>query len=444
MGVYPQQRSAGGTMPRDALVRSAVLGLRLTCSDCRQAFAELADFLRRRVGRDKAWTPRTWEAARLGLVDARQVLRSAYVTAAREMRQLRSLDPAHRLRKLRLTRSRFRTPAHVESFLEESRSLLRTDPSAALAWLDLAEFLVFWLPARGYSGGVVASLALRTDALRANALRVAGDLRAADAVFRRLRLDPRRALIAEVEVHAELASLEASLRQDQRRFDEADCLLDRAVGLYRTAGDHDGLAKALIKKAIVFRLRGQPAAALPFIRQAAAVFGPETASRRGLEVQHNLALCLCQLGEHDEAAAVVSASRSLYARFADPSTQILLAWLEGRIARGRGDVEAAEHHLLDARNRYLMKGLGLAAALVTLDLAEVYVAEGRTTEVQRLAEATVGVFAEQEVYAEVVRALALLQKAAAAERVSLALIARLRAYLERAPTAGRAPGRLPP
>ena len=129
------------------------------------------------------------------------------------MRQLRQLDPAVRGEWVRLTRTRFRTPAQVEAFLEESRALLRTDPRAALAWLDLAQDVVFWLPARGYSQGVVAALALRTAALRANALRVAGDLRAADAIFRRLHVDPRRALVAEVEVHAELASLEASLRQ---------------------------------------------------------------------------------------------------------------------------------------------------------------------------------------------------------------------------------------
>ena len=191
--VYPHPRAgrtAGGAIPRDALLRSAVLGLRRACSGCLHVFAELEDFLRRRLARDGAWAARAWEAARLGLVDPRRVLARAYTVAAREMRHLRPLDPAGRQRQLRLTRTRFRTPAQVEAFLEESRSLLRSDPREALEWLDLAEYLVFWLSAHGYSQGVVAALALRIEALQANALRVAGDLWAADAIFCYFRLDP--------------------------------------------------------------------------------------------------------------------------------------------------------------------------------------------------------------------------------------------------------------
>ena len=141
---------------------------------------------------------------------------------------------------------------------------------------------------------------------------------------------------------------------------------------------------------------------------------------------------------------MVAASRDLYARFPDPWTQTLLAWLEGRIAVARGDAEAAERHLLDARDRYLAQGLGYDAALVTLDLAEVYVEEGRTAEVKRLAQATVEVFARQEVHVEAARAVALFEKAAAAERLSVALINRLRAYLEQARDRPRAARPLPP
>ena len=88
--------------------------------------------------------------------------------------------------------------------------------------------------------------------------------------------------------------------------------------------------------------------------------------------------------------------------------------------------------------------LGYDASLVTLDLTEVYVGQGRTAEVKRLAQATVGVFAGQAVHAEAARALAIFQKAAAAERVTLDLIARLHAYFERAQARRGAAERLPP
>jgi hypothetical protein len=50
-------------------------------------------------------------------------------------------------------------------------------------------------------------------------------------------------------VEAELASLEASLRRDQRRYEEAAVLLDRAALLYEEEGEAEGLARVLIKRA---------------------------------------------------------------------------------------------------------------------------------------------------------------------------------------------------
>ena len=359
------------------------------------------------------------------------------------MKRLRPLTPTARGKKVKLARSGFRTPAQVEAFFAEAATLLRSDPRQAIDWLDLAEEVVFWLPGRRYSPGVVAALGLRAAALRANALRVAGDLRAADELFRRLRFDRRRAVVAEVEVRAELASLEASLRQTQRRFDEAEWLLAWAVSLYRAAGDGEGTAKTLIQQGVGRFHRGEPAAALPFLREAGGLVDAEQAPRRYLEVQHNLAICLCQLGEHQEAAAIVDANRPRYARFPDSWTQLLLRWLEARLARAGGGSDAAERDFLEVRNGYLAQRLPYDVALVTLDLAELYVEEGRTAEVKQLTEKSISVFADQEVDAKVEHALRLFHKAVVAERVSLVLLARLRGYLEGAHRGGRPCGRLP-
>ena len=432
-----------GDVGIDGLLRRSLLGLRRACPGCAAAFGELEEILRRRLARDPEYAPEVWEAVRLGLVDPRRVLAGASTVAARAMRHLRPLAPEARRKRIVRNPRTFRTPAQVEALFAEAAALQRHDPRAAVDWLDLAAEVIFWLPGRGYSDGAVAALGLRAEALRANALRLTRDFRAADEAFGRLRADPRWALVAEVEVRAEVASLEASLRQDQGRFAEADALLGDALRDFRSTHDQDGIARTLIKQALGSAYRGDPAAALPLLGQAAEGIDPKEAPRRFLEVQHNLALCLCRLGRHEEAAEVVAANRELYARFPDPWTQTLRAWLEGRIAVARGDAEAAERHLLDARDRYLAHGLGCDAALVILDLAEVFVGEGRAAEVQRLA-ANAGVFARPEVQAEAARAMALLAKAAAAERLSGALITRLRAYLKRASGRPRTARPLPP
>lgn len=351
--------------------------------------------------------------------------------AEKDLARLLDVEAEQRDALIVAARTRFRSPVLAELLLQEARIALRLDPAVAVDLLALAAKVARRVPALRFGKALVEQLLARITAHRANTLRVAGDRKGADVVWRTLRARLRDRPLRHPATAAELARLEASLRLDQRRFDVADDLLARALGHYQLAGDGEGFATVLIKRAIVRRHRGQPAAALPLLREAVANVDSERSPRRFLEVQHNLALCLCQLGRHDEAAGVVAAHRALYARFADPPTQLLLTWLEGRIARGRGDVEGGERHLLDARNRYLGQGLSLDAALVTLDLAEIYVGEGRTAEVKRLAEATVGVFADQAIHAEAERALRLFQRAAVAEQVTIELIARLRSLLER-------------
>ena len=352
--------------------------------------------------------------------------------AGKDLNELLDLQPDERRSRIAAARRRFRSPALVERLIAEARTALRLDPRVALELLAVAETVARRVDLDRFGAALAERLLALVEAHGANAFRVAGDLNRADALWRSLRAKLRRRPLRQPAAEAELASLEASLRQDQRRFAEADELLARAVLLFRASGDGDGTARALIQQAIVRGRRGGPAAALPLLRAVAATVDREGSPRRFLEVQHNLAFCLCRLGEHDEAARVVAASRDLYEQFADPWTQILLVWLEGRIAAGRGDAGSAERCLLDARNRYLLQGLSYSAALVTLDLAEVYVRQGRTAEVKALARATAAVFAGQEVHAEAGRCVALFEQAAVAERLTVELIARLRGQLEQA------------
>jgi hypothetical protein len=143
-------------------------------------------------------------------------------------------------------------------------------------------------------------------------------------------------------------------------------------------------------------------------------------------------VALCDLGRFDEAAAEVARHRAAYADPAHPETAHRLAWIDGRIARGRGDAAAAEGLLLAARNGYLAAANPFNAALIALDLAEQYQAEGRTAAVRRIAEATVGVFAAGGVHREALRAAALFRDAAVAERLTAGLLAHLRGWFAQA------------
>jgi hypothetical protein len=70
--------------------------------------------------------------------------------------------------------------------------------------------------------------------------------------------------------------------------------------------------------------------------------------------------------------------------------------------------------------------------MVSPNLTEMYLKEGRTADVQRLAGEMVAIFAAKDVHREATAALLLFQEAARREEVSAGLIRELALYLEAA------------
>ena len=80
----------------------------------------------------------------------------------------------------------------------------------------------------------------------------------------------------------------------------------------------------------------------------------------------------------------------------------------------------------------MRQGIGYDAAMVSLDLALLYVQEGRTGEVRRVAEEMVPVFAAQDVHREAMAALRLFQEAARREEVTAGLVREVVGFLKAA------------
>lgn len=81
-------------------------------------------------------------------------------------------------------------------------------------------------------------------------------------------------------------------------------------------------------------------------------------------------------------------------------------------------------------------GLGLDAALVSLDLAMVFLDRGATGELKRLAAEMIPVFESRDDHRKALAAFLLFQKAAEAEQVTLGLIREVVTSLEQARRAG--------
>jgi tetratricopeptide (TPR) repeat protein len=289
--------------------------------------------------------------------------------------------------------------------------------------------VLHWTP--GADGTPWAAVLLaRARAHAANALRVAGDLPKADAELRSLRRDLARAPLEDTEANGEIASLEASLRLDQRRFEEAGELLDRAALLMHHARTPEGEARVLIQRAGLLHQTGDDEAAEASLREAVALLDPDLHGQTLLYAVTSHTLSLCNLGRFDEADRVLDDQLPAFEKVTDPWTALLLRGLRGRVALGRGDHKSARESFTAVCEGALALGRELDAAMAALDLAEVALAAGDHRELARIAAVLVPSFEARGVSRETMAALTLLRRAIAAESVTAATLASVRKRLE--------------
>jgi tetratricopeptide (TPR) repeat protein len=221
--------------------------------------------------------------------------------------------------------------------------------------------------------------------------------------------------------------LEASLRRNQRRLREALALLDQALELDRW-GETPTL---LMGKAKALEELGQHEAAIALLRQVESQLDREREPRSLFVVRAQLVGNLCFLGRHAAAEMGLAEVRALAGRLDHQLDLLRVDWLQGKVAAGLGRAGEAIVALGNVRTAFMARGIAYDAALVTLELAEVYATLGRTVEVKALARESAPIFRAQGVHREAQRALALFRRAADQERVSAELVRGVVTYLYR-------------
>ena len=264
----------------------------------------------------------------------------------------------------------------------------------------------------------------------ANALRVGGKLPAARHALA-LALERWQAGAAEdpgLLNAARVLQIEASLRREHRELPEALALLDRALALDRW-GETPSL---LIAKSKALEEAGDFAGSIALLRQAVPLLDGERDTRKLFAVDFNLALNLCHLGQHGTAALGLPAVRALADRLGNQLDWLRVGWLEARIAAGLGRIEEAVAGFERVRTGFERQKIAYDVALVTVELADLYAALGRTADVKALARESAQVFRQQGVHREAQRALELFRRAAEEERATVELIRGVLCYLRRA------------
>jgi len=433
-----QRPSVVGRMILDALASG--------CPECRRAWDLVAgehDRLSERIAEIDALAPTP--GARLALADppgfdavaARLEEEIGLLQDERRRGWMRDLWallrlPAHRRAgRIRGAHRRFRSVGLAILLLDESRARVRTEPAEAENLAALVPLVLRRTPTGApFPHPDVHALRVRAAAHRANALRIAGDLPAADAAFVELRAELAARPLAEPAAEAEVASLEVSLRLDQRDLAQAEGLLERALLLYREAGDDEGAARVVVHQAMLLNERGRPTEALECLDGVGAQLELADDLYQLTTAATLRVLCLCELQCWEDADRILASNLDAYEALDDPHAAAVLRNLQGRIALGQARYDDAIEAFSSSRDACLVVERIYDAALSSLDLACVYLEAGRAADLKRLAAELVAAFSSRAIGRETLAALRLLARAIKAGELSTEIIERLRRRIE--------------
>ncbi len=197
--------------------------------------------------------------------------------------------PASRQQMLVRNSARFANRWLGKLLLVKSQEACHEDAERAVDLAELAQRVVERLEAVDdeRAGEELRGLAARCWGTLGNAQRVRGNQQAAELAIGQAELLVAGE-IGDLLDRARVLDWKASLRKDQRRFDESQRLLDRVIGIYRQLGQRHLYGRSLASKAGVCIEAGDSAAAIELLRAALDHLDPREDPRTALGVRHNL------------------------------------------------------------------------------------------------------------------------------------------------------------
>jgi tetratricopeptide (TPR) repeat protein len=313
---------------------------------------------------------------------------------------------------------------------ERSRDAWFSDPARAVQLANLAVVVAERLDGAHYGLPLAEDARASAWAHLGNAFRIASDHHRAEEALQTAEEHQRRSR-GDAYTEALILSFKASLRTTQGRYDEAARLLDGAITVYRQARDRHEEGRALILKGTALGHAGRYREAVRLIRRGLTRIDLFQEPRLLVTARHNLIFFMTDGGLYQEAEDSLAETRLLYVELGERMNLVRLRWLEGKIARELGRLEDAEAALGEARSAFLAEGIGIDAALVSLDLAILHMQRGETTALKDLAAEMRPIFESGDVHPEALAAVLLFQQAAEAEQVTRTLVDQVAAQLQR-------------
>ena len=310
---------------------------------------------------------------------------------------------------------RFTDPDFIETLVERSHAARYQSPKKTLHLANLARLAVE-VCTEEEAGGAARMADLRAQAWRAygNAQRICGNPLEAERAFRNSRQWYEKGT-GSPWILAHLLSQMSSLRSLQEHYREAIRLAEESGQIYRELKNDHLLAGTMVQKAVYLLYSSHTEAAIEILLEAIPLIDREEEPQVFLAAYHNLARCYIGLDRPDEALATFVEAKPLYQQCRDPLILLRATWQEGQLLREIGHLQSAETALLRARKGFIEQGLGFEAAMVGLDLADIYAKLGRTADLRRILEEGIPIFRSLRVQQETLASLLRLRQAAGLE-----------------------------
>ncbi|HEV8577791.1 MAG TPA: hypothetical protein VGX68_01815 [Thermoanaerobaculia bacterium] len=370
-------------------------------------------------------------ADRRGEISSRvQRLTAERTAAAALWRELEPFEPVRR-RSLVAGNFRFQSWGFFELLIERSYQAVLEDAREAEELLRLALDVAEQLDPGEHGPEAVAAAKARAWTHLGNTLRVLSEFRLAETAFQTAELHLARSWLDPLD-EALLLEFKAPLRRAQRRFGEALELIEDAIAIYRQVNEPHLQGRAWMVKGLTLRYQGDVEAAASCFRTALSLLDGLQEPRLLALCEGNLIGCLQDTGRSAEAAALMPEAWRRMNEAGKRTDRLRLRWTEGKVAASLGRPAEAEAAFLEVRQAFLADSLGFDAALISLDLATLYLQDGRSEETKRLAAEILPVFQSREVYREAAAALIVFQRAAEMEQLTLGLVDEVAAYLREA------------
>lgn len=334
--------------------------------------------------------------------------------------ELVALAPQQRTRAI-ISDARFQLWSLCQRFLGEGESLWRHDPHRAHALTETGVLLTDTLEDERYHPRWVADLRAKAHAYLGNTYRILNQLAEAewelDTALRHLRQGAEHGLL-----EARVLSLQASLRIDQGRHDEAENLLARIAEFYRATNQPTELARTLLKRAGILRTRGEYRAAAEECAVAFRNLDPNRHPHLSVLASQNALLYLVEGGEIERA-------RSLFSSLAPTDERMVLLqrrWIEANLLHAEGRLEAANIAYEDTRRGYAEEGLPYEVGLVALDQAVAAFEVDDLDTVRELAQEAGALFSQAGARGETLAVLRVLRTAIDRGTVNRAVLTAIR------------------